>query len=1120
MTSRTPSLALEPQLNVWVASDARSKCPAIDEWIVRAGFTMVEQQGCADIALLPGGLVSEGARYRVAVAQNSGPAAVHALLADGFDDVLVEPLSEGAVMAVLVLADARLARRDRGTISELRAILDASPDMISLSSLDGVISWASAAHEQVLGYTPQEMGGMNGFELIHPSDADRAATALAKLAANEPVTDIELRLRGRNGEWVPVEVGANILPGVNPRLVLVSRAIGDRMDYVRLLRESEERFRTVVDNSPDLVTLVDRDGQIVFANRAHATRLGLDPELLPGRTVSAFIHPDDRTGAREAFFEVFGRSSTMFSARLGHADGRWIPFDIAAAEFTGPSGVPGVVLNSRDETAREAVMAEVARVSTILAVQQENSPDGILVVDEDHQAISFNTRYLEIWNIPAGIAAESLEARTAHVLRQLADPDGVQELLKTVNADPFGTFSAEVRLQDGRCLDMHTSPLLGEAGKNYGRAWYYRDITDRRLAEEALQASEERYRRLVDLSPLAIAVHREGKLVYINDAGARLLGRDRQELVGTQMFEMVHPDDRAAVAAAANTTSASSTTKFVEARLLLRGGEVRHVELASGGVVYDSILSTQTVARDVTDRVVAEEALRQSEKRYRDLLEASPEAIVVLDGDKLAYANPAAARLAGAADAASMIGRPRSDFLDDLPMDAFAERVQRGALGDTFTMVGERLIVKRNVTRQLEISFMATTFDGLPAIRAMLRDVGERLRAEEERLSLERAMLETQKLESLGVMAGGIAHDFNNLLVAIMGNAGLATMELADDSPVQVYLHEIETASQRAADLARQMLAYSGKGHFIVAWANLSELVKEMGNLLRASLPRNVNVRYKLATRLPLIQCDATQIRQVVMNLVINAAEAIGDRDGVVTVTTGEVEVRSAKRANSGELLKPGRHVFLDVQDTGAGMDEANRARIFEPFFTTKFTGRGLGLAAVQGIARGHSGAIRVESEPGVGTTFRLLLPARELPPAELATPVAATAVAVSRGQVLMVDDEESVRRVGEGMLQRLGYDVVACRDCNEALAAVAAPSNAFVAALLDMLVPGAGGGDARQRLRDAGMDCPVVLMSGYNEEHALEGLPPEERAVFLQKPFTLAELSGAIERVTPLPPR
>ncbi|MEO6397071.1 MAG: PAS domain S-box protein, partial [Tepidiformaceae bacterium] len=991
--------------------------------------------------------------------------------------------------------------------------LDSTPDLISISSLDGSIAWANRAHIDVLHYAPEEMVGMSGLDLIHPEDRQRAADSLARLASGSPTSQIEARLRSKGGEWIHVELVGRILPGGKPRMVIVSRPLGERLEYVRLLRESEERFRTVVDTSPDLVSILDEDGRITFANASHVHRLGVQPAELLGRTAQSLVHPDDRGIAFDTFRRVAkDGGQAMLSVRLGHADGRWLPFDVAAGQFIGPTGAPGLVAISRDESAREAAMAELARLSTTLAVQQEHSPDGVLVVDEHQHAISYNSRFLELWSMPASVVETGLEGRTAHVIGQLADPHGVQKQLAELYADPQRTAESEVSLRDGRRLEMHTAPLVGPDATAYGRAWYYRDVTERKVAEEALRNSEERYRRLVELSPLTIAVHRAGKLLYINDAGGLLFGMDPQTLVGRQVFDLVHPEDHAAVHAAANRTESATGTKFVEARVLLPGGTIRHVELASGQTTYDGRPATQTVLRDITDRLVAEEAFRESEKRYRAVVESSPDAIVLHDGEVLLYANPAAALLAGAPDAASMIGHHWNEFLASPSPEALRTTMQRTAERRRFTVEEPRFLVKRNLTTQLEMSFAPTLFDGREALQVVIRDVSERRRAEQERLALERALLETQKLESLGVMAGGIAHDFNNLLVAIMGNAGLATMELPPGSPVQAYLHEIETASQRAADLARQMLAYSGKGQFLVSWTNLGDLVQEMGNLLQASLPRRVRLCYQLAPDLPQVKCDATQIRQIVMNLVINAAESIGDREGVITVTIGEVEVGPGDPAVPGEALQPGRHVFLDVSDTGAGMDEATRTRIFEPFFSTKFTGRGLGLAAVLGIARGHSGAIRVESEPGVGTTFRLLLPAREVGPTysqSLAPTLAPTEVG---GRVLVVDDEESVRRVSQSMLQRLGYEVIACRDGDEALAAVALYSNPYTVLLLDMLIPGSGGSDVLRRLRAVGTDCPVVLMSGYSEEEALHGLPEGTQAAFLQKPFTMAELKDVIE--------
>ena len=1099
------------QLNVWVSEDIRKQHPLVGRWITNAGFGESLSAGDADVALLASSPVPRGPRYLIGTTHNAGADAVRHLLNTGFDDTLSEPIDEPRLTAALVLAEARCAHRESGTALELRQLLDASPDLITVVSFDGTILWANRTHADVLDYSPEEMVGKNGLEMIHPEDAARAAMAFSQLVADSPIDDTEVRLRRKDGEWVHVEISARLVQDGQPRMVMVSRTLGSRMNYVRLLRESEERFRTVVETSPDLITILGRDGRITFANRAHGRRLGMDPASLIGRNAITLLHPDDRVAAAETLRgELALGDQAATHVRIGHADGRWLRFDVAVGRFSGPSGSTELVVVSRDESEREAAMAQLARLSAILAVQQENSPDGILVVDENQRPISYTSRYLQIWDIAASVVDAGLAARTAHVHSKLADPSGANGVVAEMYENPGASASAEVTLLDGRRLDTYTAPLIGHDGTNYGRVWYYRDVTDRRLAEEALKASEERYRRLVELSPLTIAVHRAGELVYINDAGARIFGLDPKALVGARVFEMLHPDDRAAVAAAANTIDSIEGTRFVEARVMLPGGGLRHVELASGPITYDGLPSTQTVIRDVTDRVLAQDAIRQTEKRYRGVVESSPDAIVVFVGEEICYANPAAAQLLGADTAESMRGERWSDFVATSPLEVREVRASLAAGRQAFTVDEPRYLLKRKLTTQLEMSFAPTLFDGRDAVQAVVRDISERRRAEQERLTLEQALLETQKLESLGVMAGGIAHDFNNLLVAIMGNAGLATMELPLDSPAHAYLGEIETASQRAADLARQMLAYSGKGQFIVSWIDLGGLVKEMGNLLRASLPGKVQLHYQLSASLPQIQCDATQIRQIVMNLVINAAESISDRDGAITLTTGEVEVRPGDYAAPGEVLKPGRHVFLDVRDTGTGMDQATQARIFEPFFTTKFTGRGLGLAAVMGIARGHAGAIRVESELGAGTTFRLFLPARNEPPS-LASGTANPAP-LTHGRILVIDDEESVRRVAEGMLERLGYEVVACRDGTEALAAVADSPTRFVAVLLDMLIPGSGGSDVLRRLRQAGMDCPVALMSGYGAKEALESVPHGAVAAFLQKPFTMAELKVVID--------
>ncbi len=364
----------------------------------------------------------------------------------------------------------------------------------------------------------------------------------------------------------------------------------------------------------------------------------------------------------------------------------------------------------------------------------------------------------------------------------------------------------------------------------------------------------------------------------------------------------------------------------------------------------------------------------------------------------------------------------------------------------------------------------------------------ERRQADVARAELERKLLETQKLESLGVLAGGIAHDFNNLLTGILGNASLASAELPAGSPMHDYLGQINQSSLRAADLCKQMLAYSGKGRFLVQQLDLNRLVAETTHLLRISISKKAGLRFELAKDIPSIEADATQLRQVVMNLVINASEAIGEQSGAITISTGLARVDHAYLGGTitAPDLPEGEYVVLKISDNGCGMSAETQAKIFDPFFSTKFTGRGLGLAAVLGIMRGHNGALKVQSELGRGTTFELLFPraggAAEKPAAALSGRPAWR----GQGTVLVVDDEEPIRRMGARMLQALGFETVAVADGREAVAAFGKAPGKFTVVLLDLTMPHMDGEQAFTEMRVLKSDVRVILMSGFNRQESV----------------------------------
>jgi CheY-like chemotaxis protein len=378
-------------------------------------------------------------------------------------------------------------------------------------------------------------------------------------------------------------------------------------------------------------------------------------------------------------------------------------------------------------------------------------------------------------------------------------------------------------------------------------------------------------------------------------------------------------------------------------------------------------------------------------------------------------------------------------------------------------------------------------------------------------------MQEVQKLESLGILAGGIAHDFNNLLMAILGNADLALLALSPASPAHPNVEQIVRASQRAADLCSQMLAYSGKGRFVVGLYDLSEIVREMMQMLEVSVSKKANVRYSFAADLPAIEVDVTQMRQIIMNLITNASEALGDQSGYISVSTGVMDCDRAYLAESylDDKLLEGKYVYLEVADTGSGIDEETRRRIFDPFFTTKFTGRGLGLAAVLGIVRGHQGAIKVYSEVGQGTTFKVLLPAREWAQ-ENRVPSAAHSVPPlpGGGTVLLIDDDPEVREVGSQMLERLGFKVLTAAHGQEGLKVFQARGGEIDCVILDLTMPEMGGEEVFRELRRLRSDVRVILSSGYNEQEVTQRFAGKGLAGFIQKPYRVANLQEILGRV------
>ena len=637
-----------------------------------------------------------------------------------------------------------------------------------------------------------------------------------------------------------------------------------------------------------------------------------------------------------------------------------------------------------------------------------------------------------------------------------------------------------------------------------------------RQTNELLGNSEERYRLLIENAefPVLVTALTDARVLFINERAALFFGLPAREAVGEYAPDYwVYPETRERFIA--ELVKHGRVTGF-EALLVTRNGEQRWVLISANLIEYIDKQASFIVFSDITERKRMEEELRASKEELNKYFMNSLDLLCIADTDGYFHRlNPEWQRTLGYT-------------LSELEGKRFLDFVHPDDVETTLKAMAELAAAKEvlnfvNRYRCRDGSYRWIEWRSYPVgktIYAVARDITERKRAEEERLQLERRLLDAQKLESLGIMAGGIAHDFNNLLAVIVGNLDLVLLRLPQVSAVRVRLEQALEATRRAVDLTGQMLAYIGMGRFVVTRVDLSGLVREKADLFRAVVARTSTLNLHPSPEPLFTEADSGQVQQVIMNLITNASEAMEEKPGTVTVTTGVEECDEAYLSRSRLEGKPpaGRFVYVEVADTGCGMDEQTQQRLFDPFFTTKFVGRGLGMSAVLGIVRGHKGAIIVESAAEVGSSIRVLFPAfreesgtAEEVPGEL--PPASGTRAHCR-TVLVVDDEEAVREVGSAFLETIGFQAITAADGEEALLLFKQHANELACVLLDLTMPRMDGVSTFREMRRLRTDVPVILCSGYTEEDATQRFTSQGLAGFIQKPYRMQNLKEELARV------
>ena len=615
-------------------------------------------------------------------------------------------------------------------------------------------------------------------------------------------------------------------------------------------------------------------------------------------------------------------------------------------------------------------------------------------------------------------------------------------------------------------------------------------------------------------------LNQEGRFQFANEACLALLGYTREEFCELFLWDVDAHFSR--VFWAQGWASLREAPRAATSRYRMRDGreidvEVNGVRRSLGGI--ESVIVVVRPGPDGSQQKLDLQewsdraALAELEQVYR----LAPVGLFVLNREyRFVRLNERMAQINGK-PMDEQIGRTIFEVTPGIApglVETYAPVLERGEPVLDLEVRGETPEDPGGVRDWLCSYYPLRTTDGeIAGLVGAVLDVTWRREAEAQRRLIETRLDQAQRLESLGVLAGGIAHDFNNLLVAVMGNASLALAELDASHAAHECVRRIESASQRATELVKQMLAYSGRGRSQVESVDVSALLAELAELLKAAVTKRAPIRLALTKGLPAVEADATQLRQVAMNLITNASDAMGDGDGSITLATGEIEVDAHYLSGclGGEGLAEGRYVFLEVSDTGCGMDEATVRRIFDPFFSTKTTGRGLGLSAVLGIVKAHKGAIRVYSEVGHGTSMKVLLPAMK---AAVQAPRPSSSKprdAVGAGRcVLVVDDDEHVRLTARRMLERAGFLVAEACDGLEALNEVRCHPE-VAAVILDLTMPRMGGAETLTELRRFRPHLPVVLSSGYNAEDATSRFGGEGRTGFVQKPYSAKDLVAAV---------
>ena len=979
-----------------------------------------------------------------------------------------------------------------------RSLIENASDIIVVIDRDGFMNYASQSVKRSMGFTPEEVIKANIVDFVHPDDYPSTLHAIAEIMSNPGTTGpvIELRVRHKDGSWRCMEVIGKSLNDPSGQIITVvnMRDITQRKEAEATLFESEERYRAAIENSNDGVAIV-RGDEHIYVNQKFMDMFGYDkPEEIVGTSSYFTAHPDDRPTIIE-----YNRKRqqgepvpSQYTFKGIKKDGTILYIDVSAT-----------VMLLRGEPVTLAFLRDITehRLAEQKIIESEQSLHGILAASPIGIGRIRNRVVDWVNESMCRMSGYTIEEIRGESVRLFYESDEEYERAgKILYAE--GQVEAKLRKKDGevRYAFLQLSPT-----DSVSFIFTVTDLTQQKEAEKALIKSEMLFRTLAEKSSEILMLgDAERKRTYVSPNITKVLGYSVEEFLAANRGDFIHPDS-APLGESARSWAMQHPGESVtfEARNRHKDGSWRWFEATACNLLEEPNVNAMVMTlKDITDRKAAEEALMESETKYRTVVENSLVGFYIIQDNLFRFANRRFCEMFGYTydEVIDKMSPIDSAHLDDRKI--VEDNIQKRLTGQVDHIEYSFRALKRDgEVINVKVIGTSTIYNGRPAITGTIIDITKEK-------TLESQLRQAQKMEAIGTLAGGVAHDFNNILTALTGYGTLLQLKLDKENPLRHYVDQILSASLKGANLTRSLLAFSRKQPITLSPINLNDVVKGTEKLLRRLLTEDIILKTILSSDDIILMADPTQIDQILFNLVTNARDAM-PKGGSLTIETRMAELDKHFNTIHG-FGRPGKYALLSVSDTGIGMVAGVKEHIFDPFFTTKEVGKGtgLGLSTTYGIVKQHNGYITVYSEPGIGTTVRIYFPLTGV--VAEASPSSSESIRGGTEAILIAEDNKEVRHLIKNILIEFGYTVIEAKDGEDAINKFNKQKDIDLL-VLDSVMPKKNGKAVHDEISAINPNIKTIFISGYTRDVVLDKGIEDKKFDFIAKPLSP---KGLLEKV------